>query len=79
MSEEKKPYRKDGSEYIFEMRDESGNTITARAKIANGAPSEAMIGTDTLALFPERSSNHRRIIALLEAEKEKARALGPKG
>lgn len=61
------PYVKVGDEYVFTMKDEiSGNTITARAKIADNGAEPARIGSDTLALFPKRSANHRRILALLQ-------------
>lgn len=76
-------YRKDGGEYVFTLKDEHGNTITARAKIANGGESDVKVEGDTLALFPQRSSNHARIKAFLEQEKRaaaelaKAQALNP--
>ena len=66
-------YRKDGSEYVFTLRDAEGNIITAKVGVApTSKAGEPKIGNDTLALFPQRSDSHKRIKAFLEAEAAKA-------
>lgn len=58
-------YRKVGNEYVFTF-EEQGRTFVVRCGIGPGAYS---INGDSLALFPDRSSGHKRIVAYLEAKR----------
>lgn len=58
-------YRKLGNEYVFTF-DENGKTFIVRCGIGPGSHHHSIDG-DSLALFPDRSSGHKRIIAYLES------------
>lgn len=83
--EPKPAYVKADGEYVFTLQDSEGREIMARAAILDptnpGGASAATVGNDTLALFPDRSSNHRRIAAFLEAlhKEEATHGTGPVG
>ena len=59
------PYRKVGNEYVFAF-EEAGHTFIVRCGIGPGTYS---INGDSLALHPERSSGHKRIVAYLDSRK----------
>lgn len=65
MSDEKLPYRKVGNLYVFTF-EEAGKTFIVRCNIGPGTYS---INGDSLALFPDRSSGHKRIMAYLDSRK----------
>jgi hypothetical protein len=72
MADERVPYTKVGDEYVFTLKDAEGIVTTSRVKITSGERGEEdKIGNDVIALFPDRSSNHKRIKAFIEAERAK--------